>query len=222
MEIKTVYSDEFKKYGRVLTGYDTKKLLETLDATTSKPESGTFYCPSDENLEAIPVVSQFSANVYGGMPIQAGYCNGNNTKLNCLEYHRGSELNIPSENVILLLASLQDVENGKIDSSMTEAFLVEKGTAIQIYETTLHFAPCNDVTDEKSSENGFRVAIILPKGTNTPKPEISEITPEDKLLWAKNKWVLAHPDSPLAKKGAYVGLTGENIDLKTAPISRKA
>ena len=36
----------------------------------------------------------------------------------------------------------------------------------------------------------------------------------DKSLWARNKWLLAHADSSEAKDGAYVGLKGENIDIK--------
>ena len=36
---------------------------------------------------------------------------------------------------------------------------------------------------------------------------------EDKMLWARNKWLLAHPDSAEAKQGAYIGLKGENITV---------
>ena len=57
--------------------------------------------------------------------------------------------------------------------------------------------------------NGFQIAIILPKGTNYEKPAIHECP----LLWGSNKWLLAHPDSPEAKQGAYIGLKGENLTL---------
>ena len=40
---------------------------------------------------------------YGGLPIQIGYCNGNNKKLNVVEYHRSSELDIAVDDLILLL-----------------------------------------------------------------------------------------------------------------------
>ena len=36
---------------------------------------------------------------------------------------------------------------------------------------------------------------------------------EDRLLFAKNKWLLAHPDSQEAAAGAFVGLKGINIDI---------
>ena len=55
--------------------------------------------------------------------------------------------------------------------------------------------------------------VALPHGTNTDKPVMTNQTSEDRLLWARNKWLLAHPDSSEAKQGAYIGLAGENIDI---------
>ncbi len=213
MRIKSVFSHSFEKYGKVLTGYDVKDLLAKLEETTDKPEGATIYEPGDAGLEALPVAKEFSTNAYGGMPVQVGYCNGNNTKLNCLEYHRGSELNIPANDMVLLLAPLQSVKKGKLNTSAVEAFYVPKGTVVEVYETTLHYAPCNAVKNGEVSKEGFRVIIVLPKDTNTAKPELSEKNLEDKLLWAKNKWLIAHPDSSEAKAGAFVGLTGINIDI---------
>ena len=213
MKIKSVFSHAFEKYGKVLTGYDVTDLLKKLDETTKKPDNAVIYEPGDAGLEALPVAKEFSENAYGGMPIQVGYCNGNNTKLNCLEWHRGSELNIGSNDFVLLLASLQSVKNGKLDTGAVEAFYVPKGTVVEVYETTLHYAPCNAVKNGEVSKEGFRVIIVLPKDTNTEKPAIKEKNLEDKLLWARNKWLIAHPDSSEAKQGAFVGLTGINIDI---------
>lgn len=213
MVIKSVFSHKFEKYGKVLKGYDVKELLAKLDEVTDLPADAVIYEPGHPALEALPVAKEFSTNAYGGMPIQVGFCNGNNTKLNCLEWHIGSELNIPSKDCILLLASLQDVKNGKLDTDLVEAFYVPAGTVVQVYETTLHYAPCNAVRDGEVSKEGFRVIIVLPKDTNTAKPEMKEIDFEDKLLWARNKWLIAHADSSEAKAGAFVGLIGKNIDL---------
>ena len=213
MKIKSVFSHAFEKYGKVLKGYDVTDLLKKLEDTTKKPDNAVIYEPGDAGLEALPIAKEFSDNAYGGMPIQIGYCNGNNTKLNCLEWHRGSELNIPANDMVLLLAPLQAVKNGKLDTSLVEAFYAPKGTVVEVYETTLHYAPCNAVKDGVVSKEGFRVIIVLPKDTNTEKPAIKEIDFEDKLLWARNKWLIAHPDSSEAKAGAFVGLNGVNIDL---------
>ena len=212
LKIQSVFSKSFERYGKVLTGYDTKELLAKLEDSTPMPADSTVYEPGDNGLESLPVAKEFSLNAYGGMPIQIGYCNGFNTKLNCFEYHRGSELNIPSRDIILLLASVDEIKKGKISSRKTKAFRVPAGTVVQIYETTLHYAPCCNIDGGKVSD-GFRVVIVLPKDTNTEKPEISPKNLEDKLLWAKNKWLIAHDGTNEAKSGAWVGLTGENIDI---------
>jgi hypothetical protein len=143
--------------------------------------------------------------MYGGMPIQIGYCVGANTKLNCLEYHRDCEVNVTVGELVLMLAKVQDIEDGKLDTSKVEFFALPAGTGVQLYETTLHYAP--------AAESGFRVAVALPLGTNTAGLDIAPRSAEDKLLLARNKWLLAHPDADEAKNGAYVGLTGKNIDL---------
>ena len=213
MKIKSVYSHSFAKYGRVLTGYDTTELLSVLEKTTKKPADAVIYEPHHAEMEALPIAKEFSVNAYGGMPVELGYCNGNNTKLNCLEYHRGSELNIPADDMVLLLAPLSAVKNGHLDTSMVEAFSAPKGTVVEVYETSLHYAPCNGVANGVVNTDGFRVVIVLPAETNTDKPQIAEKNWEDKLLWAKNKWLIAHPDSDEAKKGAFVGLSGKNIDI---------
>ena len=82
------------------------------------------------------------------------------------------------------------------------------GTLVEVYATTLHYAPCH--TD---AEKGFRVLVALPKGTNTAKPDMASNGGDDALLWACNKWLLAHPDSAEAKAGAYIGLIGENVHI---------
>ena len=141
------------------------------------------------------------------MPIQVGMCWGHNTKLNCLEYHRDSELNIGAGEFVLLLAKAEDIVDGKLDTAKVKAFRAPAGAVVEVYETSLHYAPC------QVDENGFRVAIVLPKGTNTGKPEITARNTEDGWLWACNKWLLAHADASEAAQGAYVGLVGENIDI---------
>src|SRR5699024_3642052 len=145
---------------------------------------------------------------FGGMPCQLGWCNGRNTKLNCLEYHRDSEYNLANEDFILLLARRDEIENGRLDTGKVRAFRVPAGTLVEVYATTLHYAPCHTDPDK-----GFRVLVALPAGTNTAKPDIAPKTGEDAWLWACNKWLLAHPDSAEAAQGAAAVLDGENIDI---------
>ncbi|MDD7403257.1 MAG: DUF4867 family protein [Butyribacter sp.] len=208
MKIQSVFDEAFAMYGKVVEGYDFTDLLATLEANSEKPADSVIYVPSVDVLEATSVYTELRDNCYGGMPIQIGYCNGTNTLLNCFEYHRDSEIDIAADDVILLVARQQDIKNGQIDSSKTEAFLCPKGTGVELYATTLHYAPCS-----AKKGDGFRVIIVLPKGTNEEMPNITPKNEEDKYLWALNKWLVAHKDTSEAKDGAHVGITGENIDI---------
>ena len=208
MEILSVFDPAFKPYGKVITGMEVtfREILDTL-ADTPLPD-GTDYVPTDPALQELPAAVEVSENLFGGMPVQLGWCNGHNTKLNCLEYHRDSEFNLGTQDFVLLLAKLDDLEDGKLDTAKVKAFRVPAGTLVEVYATTLHYAPCH--TDPAK---GFRVLVALPWLTNTEKPHLKEMAPEDKLLWAKNKWLLAHAESGEAAQGAYVGLVGKNLDI---------
>ncbi len=207
MMITSVYDAAFKPYGKVLDGYDTAGLQAAMLAI-ALPESGTAYEPGIASLESCAVFADFRDRAYGGMPIQLGMCWGRNTKLNCLEYHRDSEVNIGTHDFILLLAKEDEIEDGVLDTAKVRAFRVPAGVVVEVYATTLHYAPCH--TDEA---DGFRVAVVLPLGTNTEKPAVTAANDEDRLLRARNKWLLAHPDADEAKDGAWIGLRGVNIDI---------
>ena len=210
MEILSVFDPAFRPYGRVLTGYDTAALAQALEQDTPLPD-GVGYVPADAALEKLDIFADFENSVYGGMPVQLGWCNGHNTKLNCLEYHRDSEVNFGSRDFILLLGLESQIEDGKFDTALTKAFLVPAGTMVEVFATTLHYAPC-----EAKLGQGFKVLVALPRGTNTDKPVFTPKTYEDTLLTARNKWLLAHAESDEAKGGAVVALTGENLDIAAA------
>ena len=89
------------------------------------------------------------------MPIQVGYCNGSNYLLNAVEYHRDSEVNVALTDLILILGKEQDIEaDGTYQTEKMEAFLVPAGTVVEVYATTLHYAPCN-VNENKSVQQSF-------------------------------------------------------------------
>lgn len=207
MTIYPVSSPEFRPYGKVLEGYDTTCLLNAMK-TIPLPESGTAYEASIPVLESTCLYGQFQNNAYGGMPVQIGMCWGRNTKLNCLEYHRDSEINLGCEDFILLLAKQEDIVDGVLDTAKVKAFRAPAGVPVEVYATTLHYAPC------QTAKNGsFKVAIVLPKGTNTDAPGAKPLNDEDTWLTARNKWLLAHPEAPEASQGAHIGLKGANIDI---------
>lgn len=206
MRILSVYDDAFRSYGSVLEGYDFSELIAAMNRI-EMPEEGSDYEASVPLLESCAVFNELQARAYGGMPVQLGLCWGYNTKLNCLEYHKDSELNIAADDMILLLAKREQIIDGKLDTGKAKAFRVPAGCGVEIYATTLHYTPC------QCAEHGFRSAVMLAKGTNTDLPAIRMVNSEDRMLAAKNKWLLAHPDSSEAHTCAYAGLHGENIDI---------
>lgn len=204
MNIQKVTDQAFRKYGQVLEGYDFTGIIKEMKHTPV-PED-VIYVPSAEELEALDIIKDLQNKGYGGLPIQIGYCNGHNKKLNALEYHRNSEINIAVTDLILLIGCQQDVEpDHTYDTSKVEAFLVPAGTGIEVYATTLHYAPCH------VNEGGFQCVVVLPKGTNTDLTFPTAKTGEDKLMTAKNKWLIAHEDAQI--EGAFNGLKGENITI---------
>ena len=209
MKIYSVFDPEFKPYGQIVDGMEAT-VQEILSVLKDAPQGPAVdYVPEYEPLQELPAMVEISEHCYGGMPVQLGWCNGHNTKLNCLEYHRDSEFNLGTQDFILLLAKMEDIGgDGKLDTAKVKAFRAPAGTLVECYATTLHYAPCHC-----DPEKGFRVLVALPWLTNTDKPAIQELSAEDKLLWARNKWLLAHPESTEAAAGAYVGLVGENIDI---------
>ena len=204
MNSQKVTDPAFRKYGQVLEGYDFTGLIKEMKHTPV-PED-VIYVPSVEELEALDIMKDLQNKGYGGLPIQIGYCNGHNKKLNAVEYHRNSEINVAVTDLVLLIGHQQDIEpDHTYDTSKIEAFLVPAGTGIEVYATTLHYAPCH------VNEGGFQCVVVLPKGTNTDLTFQTEKTGEDSLMTAKNKWLIAHEDAKIA--GAFNGLKGENITI---------
>ncbi len=208
MKIYSITDPAFAPYGKIIEGYDLAPILQALENETPMPEAGTAYVAEEPAIQNLPAANELAMSLFGGTAAQFGWCNGHNTKLNCLEYHRCSEFNLGTEDFILLLALETDICDGKLDTSSVKAFRVPKGVLIEVYATTLHYAPCH-----ADPAKGFKTLVVLSKGTNLPLPAFSPKNAEDRMLRACNKWLLAHPDAAEAKDGAYVGLVGDNLDI---------
>jgi len=207
MIIKKVTDIDFKKYGQVLKNYDCSEIIEKMKSITPLP-SDVIYEPSIKELEDLKIAEDLRIREFGELPIQIGYCNGNNYMLNAVEYHRSSEINIAVTDLILLIGCQQDIEDDySYDTANIEAFMVPAGTIIEVYATTLHYAPCN------VQEDGFKCVVVLPRDTNLPLEKTIEKVNEDALLFARNKWLIGHKDTDLGEQGAFIGLVGENIHL---------
>ena len=205
MTVRKVTDPAFKAYGRIITGYDFSGLLKAMEQTPL-PED-VIYIPSLPEMEALPAAKELENGIYGQMPIQIGCCNGHNKKLNAVEYHRDSEVDIAVDDLILILGKQQDIEEDHTyDTSRMEAFLVPAGTAVEVYATTLHYAPCH------VKDVGFRCVIVLPRDTNLDMEPVEVKDPEDRLLFARNKWLIGHAQGGLPE-GAFIGLKGENLSV---------
>ena len=206
MEIKKITDPAFRKYGRVVQGIDFSDLVEAIKKETPLPE-GVAYEPSIAALEATSAAKELQKKTYGELSIEVGYCNGHNYKLNAIEYHRSSEINVAATDAVLIVGMQQDItDDFKYETAKMEAFLVPAGTAVEIYATTLHYAPCS------ANEGGFKVGIVLPAGTNYPLKEKHEGW-EDALITAQNKWLIGHAEGGL-DAGAHIGLVGKNLDIR--------
>ena len=205
MEIKLITEENFNRYGKILKGYDFTELLTVMEKMPM-PADDVVYVPSVEALESCKVKTDLENQMYGGLPIQIGYCNGNNKKLNAVEYHRSSEVDISVNGVSLLLGKQEDIKaDFTYDTANIEAFYVPAGVAVELYATTLHYAPCTC-----DGEDGFRCVVVLPKDTNT-ELTFELMDGESRLMTAKNKWLIAHEDARI--EGAFCGLIGENITI---------
>ncbi len=205
MKIQNITDSAFRQYGRIIRDIDFSELLRRTAETTPVPED-VVYVPSAAQLEALTAYRELQEKTYGELPIQIGYCNGHNQKLNALEYHRSSEIDIAVTDLVLMLGRQQDIgEDFTYDTSQVEAFLVPAGTAVELYATTLHYAPCH------VAKEGFQCVVVLPRDTNL-ELSVSHTAGEDGHLTAKNKWLLGHPEGGLAA-GSPMGLIGENLSL---------
>ncbi len=210
--IVSVTDNSFQSYGRILSGYDWTELMNYMDLETQIPLEGNQYVASVPDMEKLSVKNLIEGTLYGGMTIQIGYCNGRNTTYNGFEYHKGSEINIAVTDFMLVLGHSYDIVDNHYCNEDARVFFVPKGTAIEMYQTTLHLSPLR-VNDE-----GYKDIVILPRGTNTPLSEeeksIKSSDPEAVLLLQRNKWVIAHPlREPLIRQGAFAGIIGENKEL---------
>ncbi|MCM1114978.1 MAG: DUF4867 family protein [Clostridium sp.] len=210
VKIYSVFDKEFEDYGTVIDGFDFSDWIKYMKDKTEVPAENNIYVLSDVNMEQGQLFDDIQNIFYGGMPIQVGYCNGKNSTYNGFEYHKCSEINVAVTDLMLVLGMKKQINNNKFYVGDEKVFFVPAGTAIEMYQTTLHLSPC------KVSDDGFKAVVVLLKGTNTPiEKALVPNNAESILLLQKNKWVLAHKDrEPLMKQGAFAGLIGENKELK--------
>lgn len=198
-----VFAEEFSNYGRVISGYDIEQ-IKSEAVKFELPAQGSAYIPSVEKFESLELSKKIENEIFGTLNTQIGYCYGYNSMLNATEWHFSSELNIAITPLVLILGKRTDIKDGKLNSADMKAFYVPAGTVLEVYATTLHFCPC------QVSDGGFGCVVGLPKGTNVPL----DYEVADKLIFRKNKWIIAHEDNKsLIDMGVVSGIYGENYKI---------
>lgn len=206
IEILELSDEKFNLYGKVLPYIKTPKMNEFVYNT---PMADDYYCVCSEELMQMDEAKQFQQYVFGEIPCQVGYYNAYVDRLNALEYHKGSEVLVVLEDVVMLIANIADIQEDVLNSNDVKAFYVPRNTCVELYATTLHYAPC------MATSAGVRQIVVQTKGTNTPLDEVVASTEgENKMLLEKNKWVIAHKDASIVNQGAFIGIIGDNIQIK--------
>ncbi len=199
----------FSSFGKVLNFSYFEEAKSYLEQQTSIPSKDNVYVAHDDSfLQTLTDLSIYK-DLFGDIALEYGYVNGQNQKLNALEFHKSSEINIAVTPLILLLGHTNDIINGQYNSNNVIAFYVPEKTAIEIYPKTLHFSPC------KVLDSGFKCGVILPYETNMNFVKPNHLDDESRYLFKTNKWLLAHPEhQKMISLGAYIGITGINIEIK--------
>lgn len=203
-------------YGRLLKNIQVQALIELADKITTIDPAGNTYVPSMPEFENLPIYDEISP-LFGGMPIEIGYCNGPNQTMNGMEYHKSPELFIAVTDCVQFLCKPECLKDfSSCSSDDAEAIYFPKGTAFLLHPGVLHLSPCSVY------ETGFKSIIILQKGTNLPLPDDYDRNsedPETRILTKRNKWMIAHPQwRQLIDQGVHPGLSSTNRRIVPIPL----
>lgn len=110
--IQTLVSPEFARYGVVYTGYSLTEINAYMDGVITIPTEKNIYNTTNEELEVLPEIQKIGADIYAGMPIQAGECAGQSTSLTA------------------------------VADKKAKLFFVPRGSVVEFFSDTLHYSPC--------------------------------------------------------------------------------
>lgn len=208
-EIYDITDPKFNAFGNVLEGYDLTDIQNYAKENIEIPKEGNSYSPSNTNLENFEVIKEIGADIYAGLPIEAGECSGQNTSFSAFEFHQGSEVNLILTDVIMILGKRDQMVNGYFNAQEdAKAFYIPAGSVIEMYGTTLHYSPC------KVYESGFKVIVILIKGSN--ESLAIDFKSRNNQIIKINKFQMVHESrKDKIEQGIKVGLSGELIEISS-------
>lgn len=206
--ILPVNDPAFLQYGIIYKQYDLAE-VNTVMKTQTVPKLGATYLESIAELEETKAIKAIGRDIYANMPIVAGATLGHSTTFTAFEYHQCSEVNIMIDDVIMVLAKRQTLEHqGYIDPNKDAAmFYVPAGTVIELYNDTLHYTPL------EVWSKGYKVVVIVTKGTNKPLPK--DFHSNNLRVVKQGKFQIVHASrKDKVALGYDVALSGELISVK--------
>jgi len=212
VKIVDINSEAFCKYGVVIADSEVSRvgrnaLVTYLKESTDAPTSGNVYVADEQPIHEMAVADEIKS-VLSYEEVQFGYCHGNSTKVNALEWHGCEELILAATDCVLYLGHPDGLvtvdEHLNFNTQDLIAVWLKQGDIVRLKPKVMHFAPT------KVNEEPYRTLIVLQKGTNKPLVEKGE-----GHLFMENKWMIAHSErQDLVDKGAWPGLVGINYDWK--------
>lgn len=202
----------FQRYGRPVHNADWDEMIARARRLIPAGLSPA-YIPGCWELESPEAPGTLLSEVFDTEATQVGVCRGMNDRMNGMEWHDCPELISAVTPIVLILGHVDDIKNGVWPSNLAVIVFLEEGESVELFPGTLHFAPCR--VDEKP----FLSIITLARGVNG---NLEGADPDDKMIWKERKWLITHADSPQSEDGAYTGISGENIRIRTISSERGA
>lgn len=210
-KILTLDDPSFKEYGVLYTNDfnldDVYRVMEKVQI----PETGMKYIPNIPELADTYTMLAVKRDIFGEIPIDAGVTLGHSDTFTAFEYHQCSEVNIMLDDVLMVLGKRETLEEEHFVDPNTEArmFYMPKGTIVELYNDTLHYAPI------QITKKGYKVIVAVIHGTNAVLPQgVKSLNPR---VVKRGKFQVVHPSrKDKIAQGYQVGLSGDVI--KTTPL----
>ncbi len=214
MDILPVADTRFLRYGRVCRDCSCEGLLKAMDEGIKIGREARRFEEVPPERACPEEVARIASEVFGGSgDLRLGWSYGRNARLAAMEYHKCPEAVVAGSDLLMLLGSVCEISwpAGTFDLSCTKAFLVPRGTVLEIAPWCLHNAPIH-----VREEDGFRCMEILPRGAREPVELHARREGEARLLSGRNTYRIAHSDDETARvMGAHIGLMGRAMRLAT-------
>jgi hypothetical protein len=215
LDILPVEDRSFLRYGRVCQSCPCEKLLQAMDVGIEAADGGLRSGREVPAESACPEeASVIAREVFGdAADLRLGWTYGRNARLTALEYHKCPEAMVAGSDLLLLLGLVCEISwpAGTFDLSCIRAFLVQRGTVLEIAPWCLHGAPVH-----VRKEIGMRCTEILPRGAREPVTPSEERGGERRLMVGRNTYLIAHPaDVSMGGPRVHFGLIGRAMELVT-------